>query len=168
MGARIEVEKKRFSCQCRADRMCSMDEDTLAALVLAHLVEVLRLAVSTAKLVELPDQAALGRVSALGDAQEALEVSTVMLLLRSGVSWEAMASQLGVRRQSLHRRMSRKVVKREDKALNVGGLEAEWRHLLTSLGEELEEMGKMRPRRMASRRAHRLLTPASDVSEADD
>jgi hypothetical protein len=145
-----------------------MDEDTLAALVLAHLVEVLRLAVSTVKLVELPDQTALARLSDLGGAQEDLEVSTVMLLHRSGVSWEVMASQLGVTRQSLHRRMSRRVVRREGKALNVGGLEDEWRRLLTSLGEELEEMGKMRPRRMASRRARRLLTPASNVDEAND
>jgi len=135
-----------------------MDEDALAALVFSHLLEALQLTVSTVQLVDLPTQSTLQRLAELQQALGDLEVSTVMLLNHMGVTWEEMATVLGVKRQSLNRRLSRKVVQREGGQRHVNGLEKEWRTWLSRLSDEIEEMGKMKPRQIAHGRARRILS----------
>jgi hypothetical protein len=135
-----------------------MDEDDLAALVFSHLLEALQVAVSTVQLVDLPTQSTLRRLVELQQALGDLEVSTVMLLNRMGVTWEEMATVLGVRRQSLNRRLSRRVVQHEGVELSISGLEKEWLTWLKRLGEEIEETENMKPRQIAHRRARRILS----------
>lgn len=135
-----------------------MDEDALTALVFSHLLDALQVAVSTVQLVDLPTQSTLQRLVELQQALGDLEVSTAMLLNRMGVTWEEMAAVLGVKRQSLNRRLSRKVVQREGTQRNIGALEREWLTWLRRLSDEVEETERMKPRQIAHRRARRILS----------
>jgi hypothetical protein len=142
-----------------------MDEDAVTALVYAHLMETLRLAVNAATLVELPTVITLRRLRELQQVVEDLEVSTVMLLNRTGVSWERMATELGVTRQSLNRRLSRKVVQLEGSPHNLNGLEAAWRGLLPSLRAGVDEVLGLEPHQIARGRARRMLS-GTEIPEA--
>jgi hypothetical protein len=142
-----------------------MNEDTLAALVFSHLLEALRLTVSTVQLVDLPSQSTLQRLAELQQALGDLEVSTVMLLNHMGVTWEEMATVLGVKRQSLNRRLSRKVVQREGGQRDINGLEKEWRAWLSRLSDEIDAMETMKPRQIAHGRARRILS-GTEIPEA--
>lgn len=134
-----------------------MDEDTLSALLLAHLVETLQLAISALALVDVPQKITLEQLQALESAHQSLEASTVMLLQRSGATWEEMAKQLGVTRQSLHRRLSRRSVDLERRAQDISSLEQQWKQRVKLLGQEFEEVSGMKPRWAARREAHRIL-----------
>jgi hypothetical protein len=135
-----------------------MDEDTLTALMVSHLLNALQLAVGAATLVDLPQQSTLERLTRLKEAIADLEISTVMLLNRTGVTWEQMADTLGVKRQSLNRRLTRKVIQREGTRLDISRLETEWQTWFTRLRDEVEETGNMKPRQIARRRAHRIVS----------
>jgi len=96
----------------------------LTTLVLAHRADVLRFAVAALALIDVPEEYPLSELQALEAARERLEASTVSLLGQAGVSWEAMAQELGVRRQSLHRRLHRKSL-----AFQVAAQQASWDRL---------------------------------------
>jgi hypothetical protein len=117
-----------------------MDEDTLSVLVLDHLVEALHLAVGALDLVNVPQEVTLADLEELGARRQDLEISTVMLLRQAGVSWEAMADQLGVTRQSLNRRLSQKSTARQGRVVITDGygLRAEWSQLLRKLQQKVQ------------------------------
>jgi transposase-like protein len=142
-----------------------MDDNTFSALVVAHLVEALRLAVGALNLVDVPREATLEQIQALETARQDLEASAVTLLIQSGVTWEALARQLGVTRQSLHRRLSRRSTALQKAPPTMKQLEAEWRDLVGLLAQEFTEVAKLRPRLTASRTVARLHTkePPSPV-----
>jgi hypothetical protein len=144
-----------------------MDEEAVSALVYAHLLETLQLAVNALGLVELPTESSLRRLRELQQAVEDLEVSTVMLLNRTGVSWQDMATTLGVTRQSLNRRLSRKVVRHESSPQNLIGLEAAWHGLLPRLSDGVGEILELEPRQIARLRARRMLS-GKDIPEPLD
>lgn len=151
-------DREWFRCQCRADKILLMDEDTMTSLVYSHLLETLQLALAAVILVDLPAASTLKKLMELQQTLEDLEVSTAMLLNRAGVSWDQMATTLGVRRQSLNRRLSRRVTRLEGEPQNLPSLEADWPVLLSRLSEEVEEIAKMKPRQIAHTRARRMLS----------
>jgi hypothetical protein len=71
-----------------------MDDETRAALVAGHLVDALQLAITALSLVDVPQDRTLEELQALDAARQALEASSVSLLLQAGVTWASMASQL--------------------------------------------------------------------------
>lgn len=147
-----------FTCQCRADKIRPMDEEARAALVAEHLVDALRLAITALSLVDVPQETTLAQLQALEAAREGLEASTVTLLLQAGVTWESMANQLGVTRQSLHRRLSRRSTDLQAKPRKIGQLEDEWRKtLLPLLDQEFKEVSSLRPRLTGSLTARNAL-----------
>jgi hypothetical protein len=115
-----------FTCQCRADKIRTVDDETHEALVAGHLLDALRLVLAALDLVDVPRETTLDQLRALEEARQALEASTVMLLLQAGVTWEAMARQLGVTRQSLHRRLSRKSTDLQNRPRRMDWIEYEW------------------------------------------
>jgi len=138
-----------------------MDEDALSPLVLHHLTNVLQLAVAAVNLVETPEADTLTQLRQITTIQEELEVGTVMLLLQAGVPWATMAAYSGpVTRQSLHRRMSRKVaarIKVPPQKTDRPGLQTEWSRLLQSLTAKIQELRAVEPNRLSSRVARSLL-----------
>src|SRR5438045_5678264 len=86
-----------------------MDEDALRVVVLAYLVQVLQLASGALSLIDVPEDITLRQLQVLETMVHDLEVGTAALLQMRGVSWGAMARQQGVTRQSLHRRLSRRL-----------------------------------------------------------
>lgn len=87
------------------------DDETLIAE--EYYVDVLRLAIATLALLDPPSP---GRtMNGLRDVRERLEsveLASVAMLTVGGHSWAALADQMDVTRQSLHRRLSRKVMMR--------------------------------------------------------
>jgi hypothetical protein len=138
------TDLRGFTCQCRADKILNVDDETHAALVAGHLVDALQLAIAALTLVDVPQETTLDQLQALEAALQALETSTVMLLLQGGVTWESMAKQLGVTRQSLHRRLSRRTTSLRGRPRKIGQLENEWKHLLPLLDEEFKEISSLR------------------------
>lgn len=135
-----------------------MDEETLSALALAQLVELLRLALTALELVNTAEPTTLSRVSGLHDQCSELESRTVALLRHADVRWEVLAAELGVKRQSLHRRLSRKILKYmvSPEVTEGPGLAAEWDRLVTQLAATVESVSLTGPRR-TSRRVARTL-----------
>jgi transposase-like protein len=133
-----------------------MDDDILSALVHAHLVEALRLAVVALNLVDVPQEITLEQLQAVDAARQSLEASTVTLLIQSGVTREAMARQLGVTRQSLHRRLSRRGTALQEAPPTINRLDAEWKDLVELLAQEFNEVRKLKPRVTAGRMVARL------------
>jgi hypothetical protein len=80
-------------------------------LVLEHKITVLQVAVRALQHEEVAAEQDLAELGALSDAQQELECSTIACLQSLGVSWDRMAGSTHVTRQSLHRRMSRRVDK---------------------------------------------------------
>jgi hypothetical protein len=80
-------------------------------LVLEHKITVLQIAVRALQHDEVAVEQDLAELGALFDALQELECSTIACLQSSGVSWDRMAGVTHVTRQSLHRRMSRRVDK---------------------------------------------------------
>lgn len=138
-----------------------MDEDTLSPLVLHHLTTVLELAVAAVNLVEVPEADTLTQLRTITAIQQDLEVGTVMLLLQAGVSWETMAAYSGpVTRQSLHRRISRKVAKRTKLASQKTDrpkLQTNWSIQLQSLILKVQELRAEEPHRLSGKVARSLL-----------
>jgi len=139
-----------------------MDEDTLSPLVLRHLTTVLELATAAVNLIEVPEVDTLSQLRHITTIQEDLEVGTVMLLLQAGVPWEMMAAYSGpVTRQSLHRRLSRKVAARiavPPKRTDRPGLQTEWARLLQSLAAKVQELHAVEANRLSVGIARSLLT----------
>jgi hypothetical protein len=134
-----------------------VDEDALAALIYSHLLETLQLALRATVMIEPPTENTLRELRELQQAVEDVEVSTAMLLNRSGVSWEQMAMILGVKRQSLNRRLSRKVVQLEGSRPTISSLERDWAAALSGLKNEVESLTKSKSRQTAYIRAREIL-----------
>lgn len=134
-----------------------MDTETHAALVAGYLTDALNLAVTALSLVDVPQETTLQQLRALEDARQALEASSVILLLQAGATWESMARQLGVTRQSLHRRLSRRSSDLQAKARDMNRLEKEWKRALSFLEQEFEEVRSLRPRLTGSLAARNVL-----------
>jgi hypothetical protein len=128
-----------------------MDDETRAALVAGHLVDALQLAITALSLVDVPQDRTLEELQALDAARQALEASSVSLLLQAGVTWASMASQLHVTRQSLHRRLSRKSMDLQARPRKMRQLERDWSNLLPLLEQELKEISSLRLRHASSR-----------------
>jgi hypothetical protein len=123
-----------------------MDEDGLSALVLAHFAEALRLAMGALDLLGVSQDRTLHQLQDLETARQSLEVSTTALLQASGVSWEAMATDLGVTRQSLHRRLSRKSLAFTASPRSTSVLEQDCVRLIALLSERIEGLASITPR----------------------
>lgn len=136
-----------------------MDRDALSALALAHLVNSLLLALGALDVADVPHEDTLRQLQTLEDVRAGLEASTVTLLKQAGVSWEAMAEQLGVTRQSLHRRLSRKSLHLQGvpQRITGRGLMTEWDSLIVLLGERVEELKRSGPTQTSMRVADELL-----------
>ena len=139
------------------------EEEKLSALVLDHLVEVLRLTQAAVSLADLPEAAMLDQLEEIMTIWQRLEVSTVLLLTQAGLSWEAMAARSGVRRQSLHRRLSRKIKSRADAAASIRktegrGLQTEWRNLIELLNDKMRELMETDPTSYSAEIAQALLS----------
>ena len=146
-----------------------MDGTARASLVADHLVNALRLAIAALNLVDTPHERTLEQLEALEAARRTLEASTVTLLLEDGVTWQSMARQLGVTRQSLHRRLSRKSTDLRAKPSNIGQLEREWNRLLLFLEQEYKEVSSLILRLESSRAAARGKNPRGAQGQfADD
>jgi hypothetical protein len=89
-------------------------------------------------------------------ARQELEASTAALLQVGGVSWEAMAAELGVTRQSLHRRLSHRSLTYLDRPTNGPMLEQEWGRLITFLDERVRELAGFTPRKTSHQVARNL------------
>ncbi len=135
-----------------------MDEETLSALALAQVVELLRLALTALRLVSADEPMTLGRVKDLQANCVELEIWTAALLRHADVSWEIMASELDVARQSLHRRLNNKITDYmvSPKFTEGRGLYSEWERLIPLLSSAVEELGSAGPRTTSQRAALRL------------
>lgn len=139
-----------------------MDEDTLSASVLDYLVDVLTLAARVLELVDVPEETTLRQIQELVARCGDLEASAVPLILAAGVSWEMMATDLGVTRQSLHRRLSKKSVGRTERAHVSGpGLPTQWTVQVGLLGERARSLARSDPERTSGEMARKLLTRAA-------
>jgi hypothetical protein len=143
-----------------------VDEDTLTALVYTHLLETLSVALNAMAMIEPPTENTLRELIELRQKIEEVEVSTAMLLNRSGVSWERMATILGVKRQSLNRRLSRKVVNFEGTPRIVGRIEKDWAAYLAGLQGEVESLMRSKPRETARTHARQILTDQRNASRS--
>jgi hypothetical protein len=134
------------------------DDEILSALALAQLVELLRLGLSALQIVDGAEPTSLSDVRGLQDQCTELEIRTVALLREAGVPWEALAAELGVARQSLHRRLNRKIKKyKASPVVTEGrGLVSEWERLTSSLSTTLEALRSVGPRRISARAARTL------------
>ncbi|WP_143465900.1 hypothetical protein [Kribbella sp. ALI-6-A] len=109
-----------------------------------HMALCLNMAVTSLELITL-EPPYTEHVTTLRDLIEQVEVSAVALTVESGVSWSAMASDYGVARQTLNRRLSRKTTKwlRAMHAANdaeISGRSRVWRHQMTKLRELAQEL----------------------------
>jgi hypothetical protein len=140
-----------------------MDTARLSSLVLEHLDMALLLAVEALDLVDVPEDITLTALQVLEEHRQRLEVSTVALLLEGGMSWQAMADELGVARQSLHRRLSRKTLDLTRREQGQGtDLEYEWRRLLARLSGQIGELGNTSPGDVTRRVTQTLQDKATD------
>lgn len=137
-----------------------MEEDRLAALVLEHFVEALRLTVTAINLVDTPREITLQQIQDMETARQRLEVSAAALLQLRGVSWETMATELGVKRQSLHRRLARKSLAYQALKRNAPSLEREYDGLINVLSEKADELASTTPRTLSHRVARTLSGPS--------
>jgi hypothetical protein len=142
-----------------------MDEDALSSLVLDHLVKALQLAVATLDLVDAPEPVTLSQLRDIETMCDYLEVGTVMLLQQAGVSWETMARHAGgITRQSLHRRMNRKISERvlfKMENRTKRGLQAEWGRLVELLADRVQELSDAGPERMSVQVSRSILERGS-------
>lgn len=118
------------------------------------MVEVLRFSVSAMDLADEPGDNTLRQLQELETALEDLEARAVALLTAQGHSWEAMAQQLGVARQSLHRRLARRSLRFSLRAETTEGrgLRAEWDRLMARLSDKVDELRDAGPSRSVGRR----------------
>jgi hypothetical protein len=135
-----------------------MDRDALSALALAHVLDSLRFALGALAVAEVPEESTLRQLQDLADAREALELSTVTLLNYAGVSWEAMAEQLGVTRQSLNRRLGRKSTQLQSgfRGAVSRSVASEWEGLVALLDERVEELRRSGPSQISQHMADEL------------
>jgi len=138
-GVRI-IRRGDCPCQCRADKLGGMDERTLQVIVLRYLTTVLQLALAALDLVDAPEDTTLRHLQALEDMRQELELGTVALLQVSGVTWEAMATQVGVARQSLHRRVAKRAMNYLYLPKRLGNLKVEWQIALDGLQGTIQEL----------------------------
>jgi hypothetical protein len=144
-----------------------MDQDTLRSLVLDYLVGVLTLANRALELVDDPDETALTRIQELVNRCGDLEASAVPLILAGGASWETMASQLGVAKQSLNRRLSRRSARQVEQAglRQQTQLSAEWKIQVGLLGQRTRSLARNDPARVSADIAQQLMTRATVKSQ---
>jgi hypothetical protein len=129
-----------------------VDDESLSLLTLDYLVAALRIAEGVLALADVPDERTLREIQTLHELFEYLELSTVALLLQRGTSWGTMASQLGVKRQSLHRRVAWKAQVLADlRGINRPELESEWRNLVQRMNDRVQELTHAGPRGAANR-----------------
>lgn len=144
-----------------------MNEDTLSAWALDYLVEVLTLAERVLDLVDVPQESTLRQIQELVARCGDLEGSAVPLILAGGASWETMAAELGVARQSLHRRLSRKSLGRIERLglPERAGLPAQWRVQVGLLGERARSLARNDPKRTSGEIAQELMSRAAARSQ---
>ena len=142
-----------------------MDEDALSSLVLDHLVKGLQLAIAALDLVDAPNPATLSQLKDIETMCDYLEVGTVMLLQQAGVSWETMARYAGgITRQSLHRRMNRKISERvlfKMENRTKRGLQMEWTRLVELLADRVQELSDAGQERMSAQVSRSILEHGS-------
>ena len=135
-----------------------MDEETLSALALAQLVEMLRLALAALELVDTAEPTTLSGVRGLQDQCVELEIRTAALLRHADVPWGSLAAELGVTRQSLHYRLGRKILTymASPEVTEGRGLVDEWERLTGALTATVEALRLAGPRRTSARVARTL------------
>ena len=121
-----------------------VDAKIQTALRLALVVDVLRLSLSALDLAGEPNDSSLRQIKQLEDAVRDLEIPVVTLLVANGSTWQEMAEQVGVARQSLHRRLARKSDKIAHDvhviATDQVGLNTEWHRLIEQLLDKVQEL----------------------------
>lgn len=119
--------------------------DELDGAVDQHMTQCLELAATALEMVTR-DPPYTEHVATLRDLVDRIEVSAVALTSQTGVTWDAMAANFGVRRQSLHRRLRRPATKwlaeagRPLSSDEVAGRSRTWRYLLRRLGMAQEPL----------------------------
>jgi hypothetical protein len=139
---------RRLRVSVALTKLFVMNAETRSALTLAYLVDVLRFSLSALDLADAPSTTTLRQIKELEAACGQLELLTVRLLTASGTSWQEMADQLGVARQSLHRRLARKsVATLRVESTSGPGLRAEWQTLINRLIDKADELQGIGPSR---------------------
>lgn len=133
-----------------------MNDSQLSLLALQRLVLALEVAIDALAFADVPDDRSLSRARALKWGAEDLELSTVALLLEGGASWETLAEQVGITKQSLHRRLSHRVsdtvaqwIKEPPQDRNV--LVRRWSTAMDALRLAVTEFDSATPQSHASR-----------------
>jgi hypothetical protein len=128
----------------------------------------------------VPEAATLSQLKDIDTMRERLEVGAVMLLQQAGVSWETMAAYSGpVTRQSLHRRMNRKVAERisskaQERAASKlekrdgPDLQTDWVRLVEYLRIRITTLEMDRPERISGRIARSLRARAAPAGARHD
>lgn len=121
-----------------------VDHAVRARLAEEYLLAVVGLGLQALELVDPPEQGrTLRQIEALREAVDGVEVAAVGLMTGSGTTWESLAADVMVRRQSLHRRLSRKVNRwTHEKAPPelAGSRSREWEVRASVLADRVKEL----------------------------
>lgn len=127
-----------------------MEDDEFEALALDYLVAALSFALSALELADAPGKGTLPLLQTVADEREGLEAKAVAVLSARGYTWEEMAHQLGVTRQSAHKRLARRSVALRSTATpdRARALRFERQRRLRSLAVKVEELQRAQQTRL--------------------